>query len=81
MKNAKELFCCFSAVILWGLGAGLLLVIWRYQQALPDPLGAYIKFTLMFVATFYVLALFPIKHCLDRIFSHTGSSTQVHGHR
>ena len=47
------------------LGAFLLLKIWNYQKSLPDPFGAYIEFAVMFLVTFYVLALFPIKHCVD----------------
>ena len=49
----------------WILGAFLLLKIWNYQKSLPDPLGSYIEFSVMFVVTFYVLVLFPIKHCVD----------------
>ncbi|MGO9311712.1 MAG: hypothetical protein ACLQDI_03135 [Syntrophobacteraceae bacterium] len=51
---------------LWGLGAFLLLKIWIYQESLPDPLGSCIEFAVMFPVAFYVLALFPIKHCVER---------------
>jgi len=49
-----------------GLGALLLLKIWIYQKSLPDPLGSCIEFAVIFLVTFYVLALFPIKHCVER---------------
>jgi hypothetical protein len=70
MKDRKELCCRISTLALWSLGAVVLLKIWRYQKSLSDPLGAYVEFTLMFLATVYVLALFPIKLFLDRFFSH-----------
>lgn len=73
MKNTKELCCLCAALILWGLGAVILVEIWNYQKSLSDPLGAYIQFTVMFLATFYVLALFPIKHCLNRLFFGPGA--------
>jgi hypothetical protein len=67
-KMRKPLgWCAFS--IFWGLGAFLLWRLWNYQKSLPDPLGSYIEFTVMFLATFYVLALFPIKHWVNRFCS------------
>jgi len=39
--------------------------IWIYQKSLPDPLGSYIEFSIMFLVTFHVLALVPIKRCVD----------------
>ncbi len=70
MKSRKELCCRISTLALWSLGAMVLLKIWKYQKSLSDPLGAYVEFTLMFLTTFYVLALFPIKLFLDKFFSH-----------
>ncbi len=55
--------------IFWGWGALLLWRIWDYQKSLPDPLGSYIEFTVMFLVTFYVLALFPIKYLVEGFFS------------
>ncbi len=43
------------AFTLWLLGAFILLKISNYQKSMPDPL----------LVTFYILALFPIKYCLD----------------
>ncbi len=59
---------------LWVPGAFLLLKIWNYQKSLPDPLGSYIEFSIMFLATFYVLGLFPIKRCVDWFWWHCGLS-------
>ena len=72
-KLRKPLGWCV-VFIFWGLGAVLLWRIWEYQKSLPDPLGSYIEFTVMFFVTFYVLALFPIKHWVDRFFSLLGLS-------
>lgn len=77
MKNKKELCCRCTALVLWGLGALILQEIWKYQKSLSDPLGAYIQFTVMFLATFYVLAFLPIKQCLDRLFRRTGTSMEA----
>jgi len=44
-----------AALTLWALGAFLLLKTWNYQKSMPDPL----------LVTFYLLALFPIKYCVD----------------
>ena len=49
---------------LWVSGAVLLWELWKYQRTLPDPIGSCIEFAVMFAATFYVLILFPIKHCV-----------------
>ena len=72
-KMRKPLGWC-AVLIFWGFGALLLRQIWDYQKSLPDPLGSYIEFTLMFLVTFYVLALFPIKYWVDRFFSLLGLS-------
>ncbi len=56
-------WCAVFAV--WVLGALFLRQIWIYQKSLPDPLGSYIEFSIIFLVTFYVLALLPIKHCVD----------------
>lgn len=74
MKKMKELCCCCAALIFWGVGAILLRQIWNYQKSLPDPLGAYIEFIIMFLATFYILALFPIKRCVNRFFDRIATS-------
>ena len=64
MKIRRPLYWC-AAFGLWVSGAFVLTKMWSYQKLLPDPLGSYIEFTLMFVITFYVLAIFLIRHCLD----------------
>ncbi len=67
-KMRKPLGWC-AVFIFWGLGALLLWRIWDYQKSLPDSLGSYIEFTVIFLVTFYGLALFPIKYCVDRFCS------------
>ena len=74
MKRMRKPLSWCAVFIFWGLGALLLRQIWDYQKSLPDPLGSYIEFTVMFFVTFYVLALFPIKHWVDRFFSLLGLS-------
>ena len=66
MKKWREFLEWCVVFILWGLGAAVLWRIWNYQKSLPDPLGSYVEFVVMFLATFYALALFPIKHWVDR---------------
>jgi dolichyl-phosphate-mannose--protein O-mannosyl transferase len=63
MKVQRSVGWC-AVFALWVLGALLLLKIWNYQESLPDPIGSYIQFTVMFLATFYFLALVPIKRCV-----------------
>jgi hypothetical protein len=58
--------CWCAACVFWGSGAFILWRIWNFQKLLPDPLGSYIEFTIMFLATFYVLALLPIKRWANR---------------
>ena len=65
MKEITRTFGWCAVFVFWVLGAFLLLKIWNYQKSLPDPIGSYIEFSVMFVVTFYVLVLFPIKHCVD----------------
>jgi hypothetical protein len=65
MKRIKKPVGWFSVFVFWFLGALLLLKIWNYQKSLPDPLGSYVEFSVMFLVTFYVLALSPIKYCVD----------------
>ena len=55
------------ALGVWMSGAILLWEIWLFQKTLCDPLSSYIEFSLMFVATFYILALVPLKCCARRI--------------
>ncbi len=44
---------------------------------LPDPMGSYIEFTVMFLATIYPLALFVIKSRMEWVFSQIGSESTV----
>jgi hypothetical protein len=60
------------AFVFWGSGAFLLWRLWNFQRSLPDPLGTYIEFTIMFLATFYVLVLFPVKSWVNWLFSSAG---------
>jgi hypothetical protein len=68
-----------TVFVFWILGALLLLKIWNYQKSLPDPIGSYIEFTIMFLVTFYVLALLPIKHCVDWFFCRCGLLADSNG--
>lgn len=63
-RISKPLGWC-TVFAFWVFGAFLLRALWNYQKTLPDPLGSYIEFALMFLVTFYVLAIFPIKRCVD----------------
>jgi len=72
MKEITRTVGWCAVFAIWALGASLLLKIWNYQKSLPDPLGSYIEFAVMFVVTFYVLALFPIKHCVDWLLCRCG---------
>ncbi len=72
MPKIKRSFGWCAVLAFWGLGALFLQVLWNYQKSLPDPLGSYVEFAIMFLVTFYVLALFPIKHCVDRFFGRRG---------
>ncbi len=53
---------------LWALGALFLWKMWQFQKSLPDPIGSYVEFMLMFVMTFYVLVLIPIKWAINMFF-------------
>jgi len=55
----------------------LLLKIRNYQKLLSDPLGSYIEFLVMFVVTFYVFVLFPIKHFVDWFLCRCGFSADT----
>ena len=61
MKKIKNPVCWLTVFTLWVMGAVLLLKIWNYQKALPDPLGSYIELSVKFLVTFYLLALLPSK--------------------
>lgn len=65
MKKITRTVGWCAVFAFWAFGALLFRQIWIYQKSLPDPLGSYIEFAIMFLVTFYVLALFPIKHCVD----------------
>ena len=65
MQKTKKIMGWCAVIIFWVSGAVLLWRIWNYQKSLPDPIGSYIEFSVMFLVTFYVLALFPIKSCVD----------------
>lgn len=67
MRKIKRPVCWCAVFAFWVTGALVLLKIWNYQKSLPDPIGSYVEFLLMFLVTFYVLALLPIKHCVDWI--------------
>ncbi len=70
-KIVKSVDWC-AVFAFWILGAFALLKMWKFATSLPDPLGSYIEVTVMFLSTLYVLALFPIKHCVDWIFGRCG---------
>ncbi len=65
MQKTRKALGWFAVFVFWVSGAVLLWRIWNYQKSLPDPIGSYIEFTVMFLVTFYVLALVPIKNCVD----------------
>jgi hypothetical protein len=77
MKTMQRPVGWCAVFALWVLGAFLLLKIWNYQKSLPDPIGSYTEFTVMLLVTFYVLALFPIKHCVDSFLCRCGFSTDT----
>ena len=77
MKKMQKPIGWCAVFVFWVLGAFLLLKIWNYQKSLPDPLGSYIEFSVMFVVTFYVLVLFPIKHCVDWFLCRCGLSADT----
>jgi hypothetical protein len=53
---------------IWAMGAISLWKLWQFQKGLPDPTGSYIEFSLMFIITFYVLMLIPIKYVVNSVF-------------
>jgi hypothetical protein len=75
MQKIKKPVGWYAVFAFWVLGALLLRQISNYQKSLPDPFGSYIEFAIMFLVTFYVLALFPIKHCVDCLLRRCGLST------
>ena len=77
-KTRKTMGLC-AVIVFWVSGALLLWRIWNYQKSLPDPIGSYIEFTVMFLVTFYVLALFPIKSCVDWLLNRTDISASSIG--
>ena len=79
MKKMQKPICWGVVFVFWVLGAFLLLKIWNYQKSLLDPLGSYIEFSVMFVVTFYILVLFPIKHCVNWFLCRCGFSADTNG--
>ena len=75
MQKTKKTMGWCAVIIFWVLGAVLLWRIWNYQKSLPDPIGSYIEFAVMFLVTFYVLALFPIKSFVDWLLNRDDLST------
>ncbi len=67
MRRIKFLAIWLIAFTLWLCGAGCLWKLWQFQKILPDPAASYIEFSVMFIATFYILALFPIKDFVHRV--------------
>jgi len=72
MKKITRTVGWCAVFAFWAFGALLFRQIWIYQKSLPDPLGSYIEFSIMFLVTFYVFALLPIKHCLDWFLCRSG---------
>jgi len=70
----KEFWVWSAAFTIWIVGALILRRVWVYQRMLSDPIGSYIEFSIMFLATFYVFALFPLKRRVDRFFALIGFS-------
>jgi hypothetical protein len=62
MQTIKCVLTWSITLAIWAMGAVSLWKIWQFQKALPDPVGSYIEFTLMFIITFYLLMLIPIKY-------------------
>jgi hypothetical protein len=79
MKKMRRPICWCVVFVFWVLGAFLLLKIWNYQKSLLDPLGSYIEFSVMFAVTFYILVLFPIKHCVNWFLCRCGFSADTNG--
>ncbi|MGO9373373.1 MAG: hypothetical protein ACLQBD_14865 [Syntrophobacteraceae bacterium] len=75
MQKTKKTMGWCAVIVFWVSGAVLLWRIWNYQKSLPDPIGSYIEFSVMFLVTFYVLALFPIKSCVDWFLNRDDLST------
>ncbi|HYA43775.1 MAG TPA: hypothetical protein VEF34_20935 [Syntrophobacteraceae bacterium] len=71
--KTRCLLCRLAVFVFWACGAFILWRIWNFQKSLPDPLGSYIEFAVMFLTTFYVLALFPMKRWADRFFFAIGA--------
>lgn len=67
MHWSKNIIGWLLAITIWGSGAVILRTLWLYQKTLPDPTASFIELTVMFISTFYILALFPIKDTVDRV--------------
>jgi hypothetical protein len=79
MQRIKKPLRWCTVFAFWAFGAFLLRSIWNYQKSLPDPLGSYIEFAIMFLVTFYVLVLFPIKRWVDWLLYRCGIVAGVNG--
>ncbi len=67
MNCTRNILGWMITMTIWTFGAVILWVIWQYQKTMADPAASFIEFTIMFVSTFYILALVPIKDIVDRV--------------
>ncbi len=67
--NAKNILSWALSLTVWTAGAIILWRVWIYQKTLPDPLGSYIEFTVMFITTFYIFVLILIKQWMNGLLS------------
>ncbi len=55
------------AIVIWGFGCFILLLLWDTQKSIPSPLGDWIAFAIYVVGFFYFLAIWPIRSWVDRL--------------
>ncbi len=67
MQSTRNLLGWCIALAIWISGAVGLWKIWQFQKSLQDPLGSYLECALMLASTFYVLLMFPIRFCVNRL--------------
>jgi hypothetical protein len=85
MKKTEKSVAWCAVFVLWNFGALLLLKIWNFQKLLPDPLDPYIELSIIVLATFYILVILFIKHCVDcclwrfGLFEDTNKSLRIGG--